>query len=98
MSEIEYKFLRKNLIKSYFQEALSLCVACHDVQIEGACTTNCSQQYLAFMYGKKLVEQKFSQCKTSCSAKNSSEIEKCMNNCYQNSSEDLLSLDKLLKL
>ena len=98
-SEIEYKSLRKSMIKDYLQEALALCLSCTDLMIEMPCTANCSQQYLAFLYGKNILEQKLTHCKTLCSLKkNSSENKNCMNYCYKNSSLDLVSLDILLKL
>lgn len=91
------------MIKDYLQEALALCLSCTDLTIDMPCTANCSQQYLAFLHGKNLLEQKLAHCKTLCPLnlnlkKNSLENENCMNYCYKNASLDLISLDKLLKL
>lgn len=98
-SESKYITVRKILIKEYLQEALSLCISCVDATINMPCTANCSQQYIYFSYGKSLLEQKLSHCKSQCqSKKNDLENKDCLNTCYESSYNDIVSLDKLLKL
>ena len=98
-SEAIFTTYRSELVKDYLKEALALCISCTDLKIDDSCAANCSSQYISFLYGKKLVEQKLNQCKNSCYAvKNTAEQTKCLNNCFAAAKLDLFSLDKLLNI
>ena len=98
-SEILYSSYRSDLSKDYLKEALALCVSCTDLKIDDSTAANCSSQYISFLYGKKLVEQKLNQCKTSCYTEKNPEKQKiCLNNCFKTAKIDLFSLDNLLNM
>jgi len=98
-SESDFNVLRKRLVKKYLQEALALCISCLDLKIDDPCSMNCSQQYISFLYGKKLLEQKFSQCKNTCfSIKTNEKNKDCFEICLEKAKKDIISLDNLLKL